>query len=220
MWKLSLSVLLLASAPVFGQLESHTLAISATRSMVLQADQIVFGLSVSSTETTSLDQIVGALSGLGITSANLAGVGTNYNPPPSFQWNFTLSVPLSNLTTTIGSLSKLQQTIAQNNSGLTLTFMVNGTQVSQQLQQSQTCSNADLISDATTQAQKLAAAAGLALGPIQKLADVPLAQPTLAVAEVGDFASLIGYATPGFYFQGSVPIPVTCSLVVVFQLLP
>jgi hypothetical protein len=217
MWRLLLSVSLLASAPLFAQLESHTLTISATRSIVLQPDQIVIGLSVSSTETTSLDQIVGALSGLGITSASLAGIGTNYMPP-SFQWNFTLSVPLSSMTATIGSLSKLQQTIGQSDSGLTLTFMINGTQVSQQLQQSQTCSNADLVSDATAQAQKLAAAAGLTLGPIQRLSKAPLAQPTLAVAETGDF--LIGNFTAAFYFQPSVPTPVTCSLVVVFQMLP
>jgi uncharacterized protein YggE len=214
MWRLSLSVLLLASAPLFAQLESHTLTTSATRSIVLQPDQIVFGLSVSSTDTTSLDQIVGALSGLGITSANLVGVGTNY-APPTFQWNFTLAVPLSSMTTTIGSLSKLQQTIAQNNSGLTLTFMINGTQVSQQLQQSQTCSNADLVSDATAQAQKLAAAAGFTLGPIQNLANAPLSQPSLVATEIGYFAN--PFAT--FYFQPSVPTPVTCSLVVVFRLL-
>ena len=46
-----LPLLLLAAAPLFAQLESHTLAISATRSINLQPDQVVFGLSVSSAAT-------------------------------------------------------------------------------------------------------------------------------------------------------------------------
>ncbi|MGA2878888.1 MAG: SIMPL domain-containing protein [Bryobacteraceae bacterium] len=213
MWKLSLSILLLAVAPVFGQLKSHTVTVSATRSINVQADQVVFGLSVSAAATTSLDQIVAALAGIGITSASLTGVGTNFDPP-AFQWSFTLAVPFSSLTAIIGSLTKLEQTIAQNNSGLALTFSVNGTQVSQQLQQSQTCSNSDLIADATAQAQKLAAAAGMTLGQILKLTSVPSTQgyfgvPTLAL--LGNFAN-------AELFLGAASSPVTCSLVVQFQL--
>ncbi len=213
-----LPLLLLAAAPLFAQLESHTLTISATRSINLQPDQVVFGLTVSSAATASLDQIVSALGGLGITSANLTGVN-NYSAPTTFQWSFTLAAPLSNLSATIGSLTKLQQTIAQNNSGLTLTFTVEGTQVSQQLQQSQSCSNADLITDATAQAQKLAAAAGLTLGTILRLSNLPAAQTyavPVNVAQVGSFVS------GGFseFLLGYVPSPVTCSLLVKFQLLP
>src|ERR1700733_2318406 len=150
MRKLSLSILLLVAAPVFGQLDPHTLTISATRSVNLQPDQVVFGLSVSSSATTSLDQVVSALSNLGITSANFMSIDNN--SAPKLDWNFTLAVPLSSLTATIRSLTKLQQTIAQNNSGFTLMFYVNGTEVSQQLEQSQSCSNSDLIADATAQA--------------------------------------------------------------------
>ena len=219
MGKPSLSILLLMAAPVFAQLDPHTITIAATRSINLQPDQVVFALSVSSTSIPSLDQVVTALSGLGITTANLTGVSNNY-APPSFQWNFTLAVPISSLTATIGSLTKLQTTIAQNNSGLTLTFYVNGTEVSQQRQQSQSCSNSDLIADATAQAQKLAGAAGLTLGPILKVSNTPLTQayatsaifpvPTL-VARSGDFSTLLfGYAPP----------PLTCSLFVEFRVLP
>ncbi len=62
-WFLSL----LAIVPAYGQLGSNTLTISATRSTYLQPDQVVFSLSVSSPVSTSLDQVVAALSGLGIT---------------------------------------------------------------------------------------------------------------------------------------------------------
>ncbi len=163
---------LLAIVPAFGQIGSNTLTISATRSTYLQPDQVVFSLSVTSPVSTSLDQVVAALSGLGITSANLSGVGSDATPPTQ-QWNFTLAVPISSLTATIGSITKLEQTFAQNNNGLTLTSGVNGTQVSQQLRESQSCSNSDLIADATAQAQKLAAAAGLTLGPILDLSNDP-----------------------------------------------
>jgi uncharacterized protein YggE len=202
---------LLAIAPAFGQLESNTVTVSAARSTYLQPDQVVFGLSVTSPVSTNLDQVIAALSGLGITSANLTGVGSNATPP-TLQWNFTLAVPIPSLTATIGAISKLEQNFAQNNNGLTLTFSVNGTQVSQQLQESQSCSNTDLIADATAQAQKLAAAAGMTLGPILYLSNAPSAPtfgvPTI-VARLGTFAE---------FLQGSVSSPATCSLVVTFRL--
>jgi hypothetical protein len=222
MHKLSLPIVLLAAAPLFAQLPSNTVTIAATRSINLQPDQVVFGLTINSSPTASLDQIVAALSGLGITAADLsAAVNTD---PTTMQWNFTLTALLSNLTTTIGSLTKLQQTITQNNSGLMLTFSVGGTQVSQQLQQSQTCSNADLISDATAQAQKLTAAATMTLGPIVKLSNVPISEtPVLPeTARLGTFAVAEVIPLPvGFSnFLLAAPLPVTCSLLVQFRLLP
>jgi len=201
-----------AVAPIFGQLEPNTLTISATRQNNLQPDQVVFSVSVGSNPTASLDQVVGALSGLSITSANLAGI-SNFSPPV-LQWSFTLAVPLSNLAATIGSLTTLRQTIVQNHSGLTLTFTVNGTQVSTQLQQSQSCSTSDLIADATAQAQKLAAAAGLVLGPILKLSNQSLPQTLVGTVVPESVARLGAFSN----FLVAPPTPVTCSLVVQFQL--
>jgi uncharacterized protein YggE len=206
-------ILLLSAVPALGQLESHTLTISATRRVNIQPDEVVFGLSVSSATATSLDQVVAALSGLGITSANLTGVGNN-NDPKTVQWSFRLATPLSSLSATIASLAKLKQTIGQNNSGLTLTFSLDGTQVSPQLQQSQTCSTSDLIADATAQAQKVAVAAGLVLGPILKLSNEPLIQPygaPVSGARLGVFAIASFSLAPA-------PPPVTCTLAVQFQL--
>lgn len=208
-----LPLLLLAVAPVFAQLPNNTLTITATRSIAIQPDQLVFGLTVSSGTGTSLNQIVAALASLGITSVNLSGVANN---SPGLQWSFTLAVPISNLTATINSLTTLQNTITQNNSGLTLTFIINGTEVSQQFQQSQqaqTCTNANLISDATAQAQKLASVAGMTVGPILQLFNVPLTGSVVpnnyAVAVLGIVFNPVTYSAP-----------VTCSLSVRFQLLP
>jgi uncharacterized protein YggE len=211
-----IALLLLAAAPLFAQLESHTLAISATRSIYPQPDQVVFGLTVSSSASASLDQIVAALSGLGITDANLTGIG-NLVP---FQWGFSLAAPLSSLSTTIGALVKLEETVGQNNSGLALTFTIDRTQVSEQAQQSQSCSNTDLITDATAQAQKLAAAAGLTLGPILRVSNVPVALagavPTNAVFQ----GSVVSGSFSDFLLGSPTTSPVTCSLLVKFKLLP
>jgi hypothetical protein len=226
MWKTTLSILLFAVVPVFGQFPSHTVTVQATRSVNLQPDQVVFGVSVSSSTGTNLNQVVAALAGVGITAADLTGVGNS--DPSTFDWGFTLAVPIASLTATSASLTSLEQTIGQNNSGLALTFSVNGTQVSQQLQASQTCSNADLIADATAQGQTLASAAGMTLGPILKLSNVP-ATPSAVGATLGFFPTLVlggrlgsfsgapvGYGFPVQY----VASPVTCSLFVQFQLLP
>lgn len=210
-----IALLLLAAAPLFAQLESHTLAISATRTINPQPDQVMFGLTVSSSPTASLDQIVAALSGLGITSANLTGI-SNLFP---FQWGFTFVAPLSNLSATIASLVKLQETIGQNNSGLALTFTIEGTQVSKQLQQSQLCSNTDLVADATTQARKLAAAAGLTLGPILRVSNVPVARTGAVPTNVQPEITFLSGSFSAFLL-GFPASPVTCSLLVKFQLLP
>jgi uncharacterized protein YggE len=220
MRKLSFAILLLAAAPLFAQLDSHTLTITANRSLTLQPDQVVFSLAVNSSLTTTIDQVLAALSSLGITSASLTGVSNQFagTSPAPLEWDFNLSTPIANLAATIGSLTTLQQNIGQNNSGLALTFNVQGTQVSQQLQQSaqaQACSNSALIADATPQAQQLASAVGATLGPIIKLSNVPQSQ-NLVAARVGLFA-VLGAAPSNAY---AAPQPVTCSLVVQFQLLP
>ena len=98
---------------------------------------------------------------------------------------------------TINLLTGLQASIAKNNSGLTLTFAVQGTQVSQQLQQSQTCALSDLISDAQTQAQQLATAAGLG---------------------VGNILAMSGPTTPAVGDARNLAFPSACSLTVKFAL--
>lgn len=216
MWKLLLFLLWLAAAPAFGQVASSTLTISATRTINLKPDEATIGLWVSSSYSTGLDEVVSALSGLDITSADLTGAGSS-TVPPSVQWYFTLAAPLAKLPATLGALTQLQQNIGQNDSGLTLTFGLEGSQVSQrsqQLQQTQSCSNSNLIADATAQGQKLAAAAGLTLGPILQVSDVPLPQASAGFAE----SSLVGFIVPALSLLGSTNA--TCSLVVQFQLEP
>src|SRR5580704_5775267 len=114
-----LTALFLTSASlVFGQLDSDTVTIQASRYANLTPDQVVFTVSVSAGPTTSLDQIVAALANSGITESHFVGVtgGTDNQSP--LQWLFTLAAPLTKIKSTIATLTALQQSIAQNNSGL------------------------------------------------------------------------------------------------------
>jgi len=160
----------------FGQLESNSITVSASNNASLQADQADFSIVVQSSLTTSLDNVLTALQGSGITAANLSNVDTiqqyanGSTSSLALLWTFSLPVPLMNTKTMIASLTTLQQTIGAQNSGLTLSFAIAGTQVSPQLAQSQPCSFSSLITSATTQAQSLAAAGGLTLGSITALA--------------------------------------------------
>jgi len=166
----------LMSAPLaFGQLDSNSITVTASRSTALQADQAVFTVDVNAGLNTCLDDVLGALAGSGITLVNFNGVNnqqgfipTQWFMPtaPTVDWFFTLPVAISQIKATAASLTSLQQSIAQKNNGLTLSFAVRGTQVSPPLQQSQMCSISDLVSDARSKAQKLASAAGVTLGSV------------------------------------------------------
>jgi hypothetical protein len=177
----------------YGQLESNSITVTASRSAVVQPDQAVFGVSVSSNIGTSLDDVLAALAGSGITIANFSGVSSipsiiNVMNPyggtsgqlyglPTLVWNFTLPVSFSNMKATVAMSTALGTTITQNNSGLTLSFSVQGTQVSAQLQQMQTCPVSGLLSDARTAAQALANAANLFLGSILAMSSMTSSTP-------------------------------------------
>lgn len=170
----SVALALLFCSLAFGQLESNSITVNASNNPTLQPDQAIFQVIVQSPITTGLDDILTALQGSGITAANLSNVNTQtaYNGSTSslvLQWMFNLPSPLANTKATVASFTTLQQNIAKANNQLTLSFSIVGTQVSQQLAQSQTCSFSALIALATTQAQSLAAAGGLTLGSISAL---------------------------------------------------
>jgi hypothetical protein len=208
----------LASASfVFGQTDSNSITVVASRNTNLQADQAVFGVSVSSGLNASIDDVLGALQGSGITLANFTGIftptlttvgiGTGTPQPtlvPNLQWSFILAVPLSKIKDTIGTLTTVQQNVAKKNNGLSVTFQVQGSQVSPQAQQSQTCALQDLIADARAQAQKLADAAGLGVGVILAMSS----------ATSGATATTAGLSS---YLVGFAPVP-NCTLTVKFAL--
>ncbi len=206
MRKSFLICIILASASlVSAQTDSNSITVVASRNANLQVDQAVFGVFVTSGFNASFEDVLGALQGSGITLANFTGVssppgpifviGISPIPPtltPNLQWSFTLAVPLSKLKDTIATLTTVQQNVAKKNSGLSVSFSLQGAQVSPQAQQAQTCALADLIADARAQAQKLADAAGMGVG--------------------------VTTSTAGSYsFLGFAPLP-NCTLTVKFAL--
>jgi len=214
-----LLVLALAAIPAFAQLDSNSITVSASRNSALQPDQVVFGVYVDSGLNVGLTEILAAVQSVGLTQANFSGVSTTQSPivltpnmpivAPMLEWAFALPVPIANLKNTVTALTNLQGSIGQNNSGLTLSFQVQGTQVSPQLQQSQTCSIPDLLTDARAQAQKLATAAGVILGDV-------LAMSSAATANIGGVTT--GYIAISRYgtTSSSSLLPALCSLTVKF----
>jgi hypothetical protein len=173
--------LVLSASLGFGQIDSNAVTVTASRNANLQPDTVLFSVTVTSGFNTGLDDVIAALAGSGITAANFSSVSSPFTlsiptgaiaqpVQPMLQWNFALPVPLSKLKDTSTTLTNLQQSIAKKNAGLAMSFSVQGTQVSPQLQQSQPCVISDLLADARAQAQKLADAAGLTLGQILALA--------------------------------------------------
>ncbi len=204
----------------FGQLDSDTLTISASRSIIVPPDQALFNVSVLSDLNTSLDQVVAALQGTGMSASNLSTVH-GYSPGPvntsvtrgraSLRWYFTLLVPFTKMASVAATLTNLQKTIGQQNSGLTLIFSLSRLQVSPELQQSKGCLLSDVMADARVQAQTLADAAGLAVGPIVALSDRSGGQVLAGGFNTPSLGARL-QAPTGISFVGLRTAPVSCFL--------
>ena len=199
------TILLFAVAPrLFGQLESNTLTISASRVLSIQADQADFNVTVDAPPSNGLDDILTAIQTSGITAANLSSLRSS--TAGALEWQFNLPVSFAKVQTTAASLVSLQQTIAKSNNGLKLSFYIGGLQASDALAQAQSCPVTDLLSDAQAQAKKLADAAGFAVGPIL----------TIDGSSANGAAARVDYPiNTGF----AAPAPSTCAITVKFRLL-
>ena len=172
-------------ALLLAQLTSNSVTVTASQNVIPQPDQAVFGVSVTSAVDKSLDDIVNALAGSGVTAASLVGITTpaiplqpGAQPQQLLQWTFRLVVPLSKVKDTTSTLSNLQQSVAK--AGLSLSFGVQGTQVSSQ---PPNCNFGDLITQARNQAQKVAGGGGLSAGAIIGITNaVPVCSLTVRFA--------------------------------------
>jgi hypothetical protein len=141
-------------------------------------------------------------------------------------WTFTHAVPFAKLNDILASLTAVQQRLEPGPQGaakasVNMSFQVQGSQVSPELQASQPCPLPALVGDARAQAQELAKASGLAVGPIVAISDgsamgvtgaAIFGIPSLALFPVNIAASRYTYAT----FLTPAP---NWSLVVQFKLL-
>jgi uncharacterized protein YggE len=172
--------LVLSSSLAFGQLDSNSITVTASRgNSSSPPDLAVFSVVVISGLDTSLDDVIALLQGTGISAANLQSLGQSRlsNAPgqvtETLNWRFSFTSPLTKNKDTIAMLTGLQQTIAKNNTGVTMSFSIQGTQSSAQ---PQTCLLPDLLTDARSRAQKLADGAGVSVGNI-----LAMSSPTAAV---------------------------------------
>ena len=151
----------------------RTVTVTASRTATVAPDQAVLTVSVYSPTTATREEVLAALQGSSITLANFTSVytSTNYNAAnrtnqDQLTWTFTLNVPFASLKPALDQLAGLQIDMGRANNGMQLSFSLAGTQASTQALAAQNCAAADLIADARTQAQKLAVAAGLSVGPV------------------------------------------------------
>ena len=185
---LLISALVLSSSLAFGQVDSNSITVTASRGNSSgPPDLAVFSVQVNSGLDTSLDDVIAALQGSGISAANLQNVYTllisanSARAPQQIEmlaWSFTLTAPFPKNKDTITMLTIVQQTIAKKNNGQAMFFSIQGTQSSVQ---PQACSLADLLADARTQAQKLADGAGVSVGNILAMSSPTAGVCTLTV---------------------------------------
>ena len=200
-------LLLACSFLAIGQVTPNSVTVTATRNANLQPDLVIFAINVDAPIDATRDEVLAALQGSGLTAANFSGVrtvqlyektGAQYLN--ALEWTFTLPAPVANMKETIGLLSAVQSSLAKKNNGMSMTFSVQGLQVSPQAQGAQACSLTDLLSDARTQAQKLASAAGATAGAVLAIVNAAV------VTETGN------------PFAPQAPVTPVCSITVRFAL--
>jgi len=197
--------MLLLPALALAQTTANSVTVTASRNTNLAPDQAVIAVYVGTPTTATLDDAAAVLQGTGITAANLSGVGTTQvasgrQSVLQLQWTFSDPADLAALKSTLAALTTLQQSVAAKNDGTSVSFSVQGTQVSSKLAQQQTCSLPDLISDARSQAAKLAA--NLTVG---------------SVLAVSGSAASTATSAGGSAFSSAATVP-ACSLTVKFAL--
>ncbi|HLI86911.1 MAG TPA: hypothetical protein VKV17_23595 [Bryobacteraceae bacterium] len=141
-----------------------------------QLDSAAFAITVTSGFDATVEAVVNSVSSLGLTAANLVGIGPpaffvdsstaapSRSAAPQEQWTFELVVPLTQMKSTAAALAALQKSFA---AGFSLSWTVSGTQTPGS---AAACNLADLAAQANTQAQAIATAAAVKLGPVSRLA--------------------------------------------------
>jgi hypothetical protein len=215
-------VLTICHAVLFAQLP-NSVTVNASQSEG-QPDSAVFSVAVTSGYNQTLENIVDAISSLGITAANLTGIAlpnTVLNPfgtlprsgPPQEQWTFQLVVPFTQMKATSAALGALQQSFAQSTSGLTLSWSVSSIQTS-----AATCNFGSLAVQASAQAQQIATAASVKLGAIGSLSVSGCALTASYPLSTAQPGPRILLATASQPIAGAPPDQVTIGLYVTSSL--
>ena len=189
----------------FGQTVTDAITVTAQQSLTSQPNEAVYLVTVNSPINASLTNVAAQLSSVGITASNLTNVNStvvaNSTTGPALVWSFQLTVPIASQKATAAALAALESSMAQNNSGSTLSFTLTGAQSGGPSLQS--CNLPGLMSNARAQAQSLAAAAGQTLGSIIGLTT---SNVSLAVCQITVKFGL------GYTYSGTGPNLISISL--------
>ena len=183
--------------------DGKSITVAASRTINVAPDTVTFVVYVNTQAGSSLDDALAQLAGLGLGAGNLQNVYVNSQVTPfTQQWQFSFSVPFSKMKDTNAALQKIASS--------TVTFWVQGTQISSQLQAAQDCSYASLLADAQAQARQVTAAAGVALNDVISISDSG-SSTAVPASRLGDFVGAVYTVVNPFYSQSP-----TCSLVAKF----
>jgi hypothetical protein len=156
--------LLFVPGLLFGQLDSNSITVTASRTLSAPPDQVIYGVTVNGPLTATLDNAVAQVRSLGLSASDLSGASVGNSSPLTLSWTFNLAVPFAKAKATLDTLTALMSSLPQTNSAWSLSFYVSRTQASSLSQP--TCPLPDLLSDAKARAQKLADTAGVGLGTV------------------------------------------------------
>jgi hypothetical protein len=215
------ALILVLVSSACAQLDPDTITVTAYGSQsTLAPDQLVFNLAVRANPVIGLDEIAGALSGAGISAKDLF---TMYQPsscvhpdgtlcaaePVTWIFNFVTSV--KKLPDVLGAIGIAQQ--AQPSLAISLQGYASAAP--------QPCAITTLTSDARSQAEKMATAAGFRVGPVVSVID-GAGGPTIGVP-VSIYG---GIGTPALAFGNALvsniltsPQSPPCAATVQFKLL-
>jgi uncharacterized protein YggE len=166
----SVGIALLAfCTPVFA--ESDAIAVTVSRNVDLSPDTLYISLSIATDPDVSLDQVLQAAEGLGLSARNLLGVNfQQFGPSPTqvrLGYNFDLSVAFGRSKETTDKLSALRRTLAAATPAMELQIF--GMSVSAEdtsRQQARQRLLAPLFEEARARADELSKAAGVSLGSV------------------------------------------------------
>ena len=196
-------VLMAAVSLSAADLDNNTLTVTATRPLNAPPDEASMVVQVSVAPDIGLDDVLAMMKGTGITAGNLTGVyetavqtGQPYvEIGRTATWTFQTAISLSDLQSTIATLTQLQKS-----SGSKLSFDIFGSRASAL----PACPLTALVADARRQADAMASAAGMKVGPIVSVSDTPSA---------GAYGTPVGVFDPGVvYFSGVFSMAITTTL--------
>jgi len=216
-----LLLLLTAAATAFAQPDTGAITITASRNVTAIPDQVQYTVTLRTEAYLEVSEVVARLTGTGITAADLSYVtgGGEFT-----EWTFNLVTPFSKMAETNATLARLQQSIRVFQSH-SLSFRVTSQQTSTDAT-AQACPLTALVSDARREADRIATAAGIHVGPIVGLSEAR-SIPTLLERQGAFTATLTssrlgsaGFAELLLPYFPPLPTYTACSLVVQFGLLP